>query len=371
LETLDMDDSVAKAGAWRRPEGQNAAHACKPTGRDAIARRVLMSAGAMVLALLFVAATLTPLHAQTYPNKPIRFIVPFPPGATDLIARIVGSALAERLGQPVVIDNRPGAGGLIGIEAAAKARPDGYTIVIGSAGALACSPSLYKKLNFTPIKDFAPLSLVAQTHWLLFVRASSPINTLKELVAYARANPGKLTYGTSGVGGTPHLAGELFKSVTRINIVHVPYKGGGLALIALMGGEIDLEVTNLPTVLAQLEARKVRALTVLHSERLPLLPDVPAVKETGVEACQVMSCEVTGWYGILAPAGTPREVVNRLSAEWGRSVATPNTRDQIRKAGLDPLAGTPAQFFELLETETVRWARIIKGANITLDLPGT
>jgi len=283
----------------------------------------------------------------------------------------VGSSLAERLGQPVVADNRAGAGGLVGLELAAKARPDGHTIVIGSAGALACSPSLYKNLNFKPIRDFAPISLVAQTHWLLFVRASHPINTLKELVAYARANPGKLNYGTAGVGSTPHLAGELFKSVTKINIVHVPYKGGGLALIGLMGGEIDLQVTNLPTVLPQLEAGKVRALTVLHSERLPLLPDVPAVRETGVEACEVTSCEVTGWYGILAPAGTPREIVNRLSAEWGRSAAMPNTREQIKKAGLDPLAGTPAQFSELLKAETVRWGKIIKDAHISLDLPGT
>jgi len=365
-----MDENAAKATAWRRAEGGNAARPCKPAGRDLAARRASITAVAVSVAFLFMATTVTPLCAQTYPNKPIRFIVPFPPGATDLVARIVGSALAERLGQPVVIDNRPGAGGLIGIESAAKARPDGYTIVIGSAGALACSPSLYKNLNFTPIKDFAPLSLVAQTHWLLFVRTSHPINTLKELVAHARANPGKLNYGTSGVGTTPHLAGELFKSVTRISIVHVPYKGGGLALIGLIGGEVDLQVTNLPTVLAQIEAGKVRALTVLHSERLPLLPDVPAVRETGVEACEVTSCEVTGWYGILAPARTPREIVVRLSAEWGRSAAMASTRDQIKKAGLDPLAGTPTQFSELLETETVRWAKIIKAANIRLDLPG-
>lgn len=330
-----------------------------------------MSAVAIAVAFLFVTATVAPLGAQTYPAKPIRFIVPFPPGATDLVARIVGSALAERLGQPVVIDNRPGAGGLIGIEAAAKARPDGYTIVIGSAGALACSPSLYKNLGFTPIKDFAPISLVAQTHWLLFVRASHSIKTVGDLVAYARANPGKLNYGTAGVGSTPHLAGELFKSVTGISIVHVPYKGGSLALAGLMGGEVDLQVTNLPTVLPQIEAGRVRALTVLHSERLPMLPAVPAVRETGVEACEVTSCEVTGWYGILTPARTRREIVNRLSAEWSRSAAMPNTRDAITKAGLDPLAGTPTQFSELLETETARWAKIIKGANITVDLPGS
>jgi tripartite-type tricarboxylate transporter receptor subunit TctC len=330
-----------------------------------------MSAQATAVAFLLVAATVAPLCAQTYPARPIRFIVPFPPGATDLMARIVGSALSERLGQPVVIDNRPGAGGLIGIEAAAKARPDGHTIVIGSAGALACSPSLYRNLGFTPIKDFAPISLVAQTHWLLFVRASHPIQTTRELVAYARANPGKLNYGTAGVGSTPHLAGELFKSVTGINIVHVPYKGGSLALTGLMGGEVDLQVTNLPTVLPQIEAGRVRALTVLHSERLPMLPEVPAVRETGLEACEVTSCEVTGWYGILAPARTPREIVNRLSAEWTRSAATPGTRDAITKAGLDPLAGAPGQFSELLETETARWAKIIKGANISLDLPGS
>ena len=367
---LAMDENVAKAKALWRAEGGNAAQECKSAGRDPVARRAFTSAGAMAVAFLLIGATVTPLCAQTYPNKPIRFIVPFPPGATDLVARIVGSALAERLGQPVVTENRVGAGGLIGVEFAAKARPDGYTIVIGSAGALACSPSLYQNLNFNPIKDFAPISLVAQTNWLLFVRASHPISTLKELVAHARANPGKLNYGTSGVGATPHLAGELFKSVTKIDIVHVPYKGGGPALIGLMGGEVDLQVTNLPTVLPQLEAGRVRALAVLHSERLPLLPDVPAVREAGVEACEVTSCEVTGWYGILAPAGTPRDIVNRLNAEWVRSAAMPNTREQIQKAGLDPLAGTRAQFSELIETETVRWAKIIKGANISLDFPG-
>lgn len=331
-------------------------------------RRALMSAAAIPFMLLFVGAMVTPLCAQSYPNKPIRFIVPFPPGATDVLARIVGSMLAEPLGQPVVIDNRPGAGGLIGIESAAKARPDGYTIVIGSAGALACSPSLYKKLNFDPSKDFAPISLVAQTYWLLFVRSSHPIKTLSELVAYAKANPGKLNFGTSGIGATPHLAGELFKSVTKINIVHVPYKGGGPALIGLLGGEVDIQVTNLPTVLPQIEAGKVRALAVLHSERLPSLPNVPTAKES-VDACEVTSCAVTGWYGILTSAGTPRDIINRLNAEWVRSAAMPNTRVQIQKVGLDPLAGTPAQFSELIEAETVRWAKIIKGANISLDKP--
>jgi tripartite-type tricarboxylate transporter receptor subunit TctC len=329
-----------------------------------------MSAAATSVVFLSAPATVTPLRAQAYPNKPIRFIVPFPPGATDLVGRIVGSALAERLGQPLVIDNRVGAGGLIGIETAARARPDGYTIVIGSAGALACSPNLYKNLGFTPLKDFAPISLVAQTHWLLFVRTSHRLNNVKELVAYARTNPGKLNYGTAGVGTTPHLAAELFKSVTKIDIVHVPYKGGGPALVGLMGGEVDLQVTNLPTVLPQIEAGRVRALTVLHYERLPLLPNVPAIRETGVEACEVTSCEVTGWYGILAPARTPREIVDRLSVEWRGSARTPGIREQIQKAGLDPLAGTPAQFFELLEAETVRWAKVIKGAGISLDSPG-
>ena len=187
-------------------------------------------------------------------------------------------------------------------------------------------------------------------------------------MAYAKANPGKLNFGTSGIGATPHLAGELFKSVTKINIVHVPYKGGGPALIGLLGGEVDIQVTNLPTVLPQIEAGKVRALAVLHSERLPSLPNVPTAKES-VDACEVTSCAVTGWYGILTSAGTPRDIINRLNAEWVRSAAMPNTRVQIQKVGLDPLAGTPAQFSELIEAETVRWAKIIKGANISLDKP--
>ena len=360
-----MDRNIAQANALCGTETEVAGRRCQPAGRHPAARRVFTRAAALALAFVVAGAAVTPLRAQSYPNKPIRFIVPFPPGATDLVARIVGSALAERLGRPMVIDNRAGAGGLVGIESAAKASPDGYTIVIGSAGALACSPSLYQNLNFNPIRDFAPISLVAQTHWLLFVRASHPVKTLNELVAYARANPGKLNYGTSGVGATPHLAGELFKSVTRINIVHVPYKGGGPALIGLLAGEIDLQVTNLPTVLPQLEAGRVRALVVLHTERLPMLPRVPAVREAGVDACEVKSCEVTGWYGILAPAGTPPAIVNRLNAEWVKIAAMPDTVEKIQKAGADPMSSTPEKFSEFIKAEIVRWTTVIKEANIT------
>ena len=244
----------------------------KSAGRGEAARRAIVTAVASMAVSLLIGATVAPLCAQTYPNKSIRFIVPWPPGgANDVFARIVGPKLAERRGQPVVIENRPGAGGNIGCEFVAKAKPDGYTIVIGAPGALAISPSLYKKLNYDPIKDFAPISLVAETPYLLIARSSLPVNSLKELVEYAKANPGKLNYGTSGIGATPHLASELLNSLAKIKIVHVPFKGGAQMLMGLFGGEVDMAVLSPAAVMTQIQAGKVKALTVLRNgkERLP------------------------------------------------------------------------------------------------------
>ena len=317
---------------------------------------------AILIAFFLAGAMAAPLGAQTYPNKPVRLVLPFPPGgATDILGRIVGQALAERLGQPVVPENRPGSGSNIGIEIVAKAKPDGYTLLL-AATPLAISPSLYKKLNFDTIKDLAPISLVGQIPNILVVRPALPVKTLKEFVAYAKAHPGKANYGSSGIGAPPHLAGELLRSLAKIDIVHVPYKGANQAMIGLMSGEVDMVVIGTPAALPQIQADKVRALAVLHDERLPSLPGVPTAKEAGID-----HFVVTSWYGILAPSGTPRDIVNRLNAEWLKIAALPDTKEKMEKAGVDPLSSTPEKFAEFVKAETARWGKVIRESNVTID----
>jgi tripartite-type tricarboxylate transporter receptor subunit TctC len=313
----------------------------------------------IALALGVVSMCPSILFAQGWPNKPIRLIVPSATGGpADTLGRIVALNLAERLGQPVVTENRPGAGGNIGIEVVAKAKPDGYTIVLGTT-ALAISSSLYKKINYDPIKDFAPISLVTQIPIVVLVRPSSPIKDLKELVEYAKANPGKLNYASAGLGTGPQLAFELLKNLAKINIVHVPYKGGPQALVGLMGGEVDMQVTPSETALLRIQAGTVRALAVLRNERMPSLPNVQTAKEAGID-----NLEVNSWYGILAPAGTPLDIVNRLSAEWIKIEAMPSIKEQMQKTGFESLSGTPEQFSKFLKAETERWSKVIKEANI-------
>ncbi len=270
----------------------------------------------------------------------------------------MGPKLAERLGQPVVIDNRSGAAGNIGIEFAAKAQPDGYTIVLTSE-TLTLSPSLYKKLGYDAIKDLAPILLAAQVPLVVLVRPSLPVNTLKEFVEYAKANPGKLNYGSGGIGTAPQLASELLQSLAKINMLHVPFKGAVPAMIGLMGGEVDMQVAGIPVSIPHIQAGKVRALAVLSNERVPSLPNVPTAKEAGID-----NFVVSIWFGIFAPAGTPRDIVNRLNAEWIKITAMPDTLEQIRKIGLEPLSGTPEQFSEFLKAEIARWAKVVKDANI-------
>jgi tripartite-type tricarboxylate transporter receptor subunit TctC len=335
----------------------------KPAGRSQGTRRALMTAGVIVGAILLIGAMISPLGAQSYPNKPIRFILPMAPGgAVDILGRIIGSKLAERLGQPVVPENRPGAGGNLGLEFTAKARPDGYTIVLGNPG-LATSPSLYRKLTFDSIKDFAPISLTSQVHLVLIVHPSLPVKNLKDLVEHAKANPGKLNYGSTGIGSVTHLANELLKTLVKIDTVHVPYKSAGPALIGLMSGEVGMQVLSTPAAIAQIQAGKVRALAVLSNERAPSLPNVPTAKEAGID-----NWEVTIWYGLLAPAGTPRDIVHRLNAEWVKIAAMPDVIEKMRSAGgAEPLSGTPEQFSEFIKAETVRWAKVIKEANLKID----
>jgi tripartite-type tricarboxylate transporter receptor subunit TctC len=311
---------------------------------------------------LFGAMTAQPLYAQSYPTRPVRFILPFPAGGpTDLLGRIMGQKLAAQLGQPVVPENRPGAGGNVGTEYAAKQAADGYTMVLASPS-LAISPSLYKKLGYDPVKDFAPISMVAHIPNVLLVHPSVPAKTLKELVQLAKANPGKLNFGSGGLGTSNHLGSELFKSLAGVNIVHVPYKGSNEAMVGMMGGHVDMVVIGVPPTLPHIKAGRVRPLAVLAAERLPYLPDVPTAREAGIA-----NYEVTTWYVLAVPAGTPRDIIVRLNAEWVKLAESPDTREKMQTAGFEPMSSTPEQAGEFVKAEIVRWAQVIKDAKLKVE----
>ena len=298
-------------------------------------------------------------HAQAYPAKPVRMIFPFPPGGpTDLLGRAIAQKLSDQLGQQFVADTRPGAGGNLGLELAAKAPPDGYTIVLSSP-LVAISPSLYAKLNYDPAKDLAPIAQVAVIQNVLLVHPSVPAKTLKDLIQLARRSPGKFSFGSGGVGTTTHLAPELLQSLARIRMVHVPYKGSGQALIGLIGGDVDLLIMAVPAAAGQIQAGKVRALAVLSAQRSPVIPAVPTAKEAGVE-----NFEVPIWYGMLAPAATPREIITRLNAELAKALGAPDLKERLAAAGIEPVTGTPEQFAAFIKSETVRYATVIKDAGI-------
>jgi len=303
-----------------------------------------------------------PLFAQTYPVRPVRFILPFPAGGpTDILGRIIGQKLSAELGQSVVPENRPGAGGNVGTEYAAKQLGDGYTIVLASPS-LSISPVLYKKLAYDPVRDFAPISLVAEIPNILLVHPSVPAKTLKEFVQLAKANPGKLNFGSGGLGTSNHLGSEMLKGLTGINIVHVPYKGSNEAMVAMMGGHVDMVVIGVPPTLPHIKAGRVRPLAVLASRRLSYLPSVPTAAEAGVP-----NYEVGTTYGLLVPAGTPRDIINRLNADWIKIEAMADTKEKMRTAGYEPMTSTPEQYGEFIKTEMVRWAKVIKDANVKIE----
>ena len=301
-------------------------------------------------------------HAQTYPAKPIRMVLPFPPGGpTDLLGRQIALKLSENVAQPVVPENRPGAGGNLGNELAAKAPADGYTIAVAS-NVLAISPNLYRKLNYDPIRDFAAISLVAQVPNVFICHPSIPAKNLKELVAAARNAPGKLTFSSGGLGTGQHLAGEMFKSFSKLDTLHVPYKGSGVAMLGMIGGHVDMMVIGVPPAVPHIQSGKVRALAALSAERLAVLPNVPTSKESGFPGY-----EVTSWYGIVAPANTPRDIITRLNAELGKIVTAPDTRERLTSGGFDPITSTPERFGEFIKSETARYAKAIKDAKLELQ----
>ena len=313
-------------------------------------------------ALILVGMTAAPVAAQTYPSKPIRFILPFPPGGpTDILGRIIGQKYAVQLGQPVVPENRPGAGGNVGTEYGSKQAPDGYSLVLASPS-LSISPTLYKKLGYDPVKDFAPVTTVGQIPNVLLVHPSVPAKTLKELVQLAKAHPGKLNFGSGGLGTVNHLGSEMFKSLNGVSMVHVPYKGSNEAMVGMMGGHVDMVVIGVPSALPHIRAGRVRALAALTHERLPYLPDVPTSKEAGIANYEVITS-----YGMLVPAGTPRDIVNRLNAEWIKIAAMADTRERLQAAGYEPSTSTPEQYGDFIKAEIVRWAKVIRDAKLNIE----
>jgi len=306
----------------------------------------------------------TGAYAQqgSFPAKPVRLVVPFVPGGqSDILGRILAQRVSMQIGHSVVVDNRPGAGSNLGMEHASKAAPDGYTTILVSP-AIAISPSLYRNLNYDPIRDLSAITLVARVPNVLLVHPSLPVRSLQELIALAKANPGKLNFGSGGVGTSIHLAGEMLKSLTGIDIVHVPYKGGNDALTALMGGQIELMVNGVAPVIPQVQQGRVRPLAVLTSQRVPSLPKVPTAQEAGVQ-----DYEASNWYGVLAPAGTPSEIIARLNAEFTKALGAVEVRDKMTAAGIDPVISTVEEFASFIQAEARRYAQVIKAAKIRVD----
>jgi tripartite-type tricarboxylate transporter receptor subunit TctC len=296
---------------------------------------------------------------QAYPSKSIRLIAPYPPGGgIDATARIMAQALTEQLGQQVVVENRSGATGRIGTEIAAKAPRDGYTLLLGSGAPNAVVPSVTPNLPYDPIKDFAPISLVGVTDYTLVIHPSVPVHSVKQLVALAKARPGELTYGSSGILSNTHLAGELLKQMANVNIVHVAYKGTGPAMVAVLTGEMAISFGGGPAAAPHVKANRLRALATTGSRRRD--PQVPTLGET------LPGYEVNQWYGILAPAGTPQAVLDRLHREVTRAVASPNVAQRFTNLGTAPVTNTPAEFLDMIKSEMAKWKKVITTAKISV-----
>ena len=294
-----------------------------------------------------------------YPSRPIRMLAPSSAGGpVDVIARVVSQGLGETLGQQVVVDNRAGAAGLIGAELVAHGTPDGYTLLFGFSGPLAIAPQLAAKRPYDATRDFAPISLVAQGQYALLVRPSLPVNSVKELVALAKAQPGKLNYASGGPGTGIHLAGELLKLAAGVNIVHVPYKGAGPGMTALLANEVDLMFNGLPPALPHIKSGKLKGLAVAGAKRSPLLPDMPTVRENGFDF------QTSGWYGILAPPKTPRAIITRVHAATVKALATPAVSENLARQGVEVIGSTPEEFAKVLREEWVKTERVIKAAGL-------
>jgi tripartite-type tricarboxylate transporter receptor subunit TctC len=306
-----------------------------------------------------------PFHAgaQTYPSKPIRFVVPYPAGGPlDTVARLLGQKVAESTKQPVIVDNKPGAGGNIGADAVAKAPPDGYTILMGAVATHAINPTLYAAMPYDASRDFIPVTQVASTPNVLVVNPSVPAANVREFIAYAKANPGKLNFGSGSTGSAGHLAGELFKTMAGVDMTHVPYKGAAPAMNDLIGGQIQLMFDNLASSLAQVRAGRVKALAVTTARRSALAPELPTIAESGLPRF-----DINTWFGIFVPAGTPRAVVERLHAEFTRALAAPDVRERMIALGAEPAGNKPEEFAAYIRAEADKYARVIRASGAKAD----
>jgi len=314
---------------------------------------------AWVLAAMVLPASL-PAFAADYPAKAVRMIVPFPPGGpNDILGRVVAQKLSEQLGQQVVIDNRGGAGGIIGAELAARAVADGYTLLFGGTASLAINPSLHRKLPYDPLRDFAAVSLVGTAPSLLTVHPSLPVKNVKDLIDLAKARPGQLNFVSAGVGTPPHLAGELFKNMTGVDMVHVPYKGGGPALTDLLAGQVGIYFSGISSVLPYVREGRLRGLAVTSAKRTAVMPDTPTIAESGLPGY-----EVGNWYAIVAPAATPGTVVTQLNREIVRALTVPAVKKRFLELAADPVGSTPGELAAYNRSEIAKWANVIKSAGI-------
>jgi len=314
-------------------------------------------------ALLAALAPAQSAVAQSYPTKPIRWIVTYPPGGpTDVVARAIGAKLTEAWGQQIIIDNRAGAGGMIGTELGARAAPDGYTLLFGTSAGMTINPALQSRLPYDPVKDFAPVSLLVINPQLLVLNPTVPANSVKELVALAKAKPGQLNYASVGQGSPNHLGMELLKALTGTNIVHVPYKGTGPAITDLLGGQVQLMFNSMPTVLPLVRSGKLRALAVGSTQRISAIADIPTVAESGVPGFENVT-----WYGMFAPAKTPREIVNKLNAQVVRILAEPDMAQRLSSQGAEPRSSTPDELAKFMRVEFERWAKVIKSAGVKVE----
>jgi tripartite-type tricarboxylate transporter receptor subunit TctC len=314
-----------------------------------------------LVCLVCSAAWLAPAQAQ-YPTKSIRFVVPFPPGGgTDTMARAIGGRLGEALGQQIVVDNRGGGGANIGAEIAAKSPPDGHTLFM-MTGTHTVNYTLYRNLGYNVLKDFAPVTMLGGTAYVVVVHPSVPVKSVKELIAFVKARPGEVSHSSSGTGSGPHLAGELFKSMTGTNMLHIPYKGGGPSVIALVAGEASVGFTTTPSCIFQIQAGRLRGLAVSTAKRSPYLPKLPTVAEAGVPGY-----ETSAWYGMVVPTGTPADVIARLNTEAAKAMTLPDVKSRLDATGMVPDTSTPQELGRLIQEEVTKWAKVVKALNLRVD----
>jgi len=325
-------------------------------------RSLLPLAGLAVLLPVPAAAQPQP-SAQAWPSRAVRIVVPFGPGGSaDFVGRLLGQRLTETLGQPVIVENRPGAGAMLGNEVVAKSPPDGYTLTIGTLGPFAVNQSLFRKVPYDSQRDFAPITLTGASSHVLVVHPSMPVKSMPDLIVLAKQRPGQMTFASSGIGNATHLTGELFKSMAGLDVVHVPYKGGGAAVADLIGGHVAFSFASMPSAMPHVRAGRLRALAVAPGQRVSTAPELPTVAESGLPG---FSSE--DWQGVLAPAKTPQDIVMRLNGEIHKVLGAPEVREKLDTQGFQVRLSTPQQFADLIRSESAKWAKIVKEANIRID----